>query len=371
MSAASTVVVGPGVVSEVLTVRVCHAAARTPYPARSNPRSIEDMSTRPITSRSRRGRTTLLSVLFAAASLLVACGGDGAVDGPVSLPGGAIPVDDPFSGGYPTYDDAASGLRIVFGTPDLGAGGASRVSFALYDGAGPLAIPTLGVTTRYYPDGPEGEYERVEETEVTFRRFPEDSRGIYTGDLRFERAGLWALDVAVPGPGGAPLQVVFPVEVAEESTAPPIGGAAPASSNRTSADVDDLDDLTTATEPDPRLYETKIASALEAGTPFVLTFASPAFCTNALCGPQVEVLSALADDYGDGVAFIHVELYENPAELRGDFSLARRTPVLEEWGIHTDEWTFVVDRDGIVTARFEGFAPREEVETALLATIEG
>jgi len=329
------------------------------------------MSHRLSPRRSLSATYAILGFLFLAA-LLVACGDEEASGaGPVSLPGGAMPVDDPFSGGYPTYDDPTSGLRIVFGTPDLGAGGASRVSFALYDDAGPLAVPTLRVTSRYYPDGSEGDHEHVEDTEVTFRRFPTDSRGIYTGSLTFDRAGLWALDVTVPGSDGAPLQVVFPIVVAEETTAPAVGAEAPTSSNRTSADVTDLHALTTATEPDPRLYDATIASALAEGIPFVVTFASPAFCTNALCGPQVEVLSALADAYGDRVAFIHVELYENPAELRGDFALARRTPVLEEWGIHTDEWTFVVDARGIVTARFEGFAPRDEVEAALLAAIEG
>jgi len=327
------------------------------------------MDTRLSTPIGRHGRLTILAALFVAASALVACSGD-SPEGPVAIPGGATAVDDPFSGGYPTYDDDASGLRIVFGTPDLGAEGASRVSFALYDDAGPISVPTLRVATRFYPDGPDADYEPGEDAEVRFRPFPEDSRGIYTGALTFDRAGLWALDITVPLADGAPRQVIFPIEVAEETVAPAIGEAAPASTNRTTADTIDLHALSTATDPDLRLYDATIASAVEAGTPFVVTFASPAFCTNALCGPQVEVLSALADKYGDRTIFIHVDLYENPAELRTDFELARRTPVLGEWGIHTDEWTFVVDGNGIVTARFEGFAPREEVESALLAAIE-
>ncbi|MCK9496882.1 MAG: thioredoxin family protein [Dehalococcoidia bacterium] len=314
-------------------------------------------------------RSRAILLLLVPLLLLAACG-DTSDDAPsegVAIPGGATWVDDPFSGGYPTYDDEATGLRIVFGTPDLGTG-TSRVSFALFDDVGLISEPTLTVTTRFYPDGAEGDFESGEEAQVQFRPFPEGSRGIYTGALTFDTPGLWALDVAVPA-GAESTSVVFPVEVAEEAQAPAVGDPAPASDSRTVADEPDLAELSTATTPDPRLHQASITDALTAGTPFVVTFASPAYCTNALCGPQVEVLSELADQHGDAASFIHVDLYENPTEIRGDFSLARRTPVLDEWGIHTDEWTFVVDADGRVGARFEGFAPREEVEAALLAVL--
>ena len=47
----------------------------------------------------------------------------------------------------------------------------------------------------------------------------------------------------------------------------------------------------------------------------VVVFASPAFCVNAVCGPQVEVLSELQEVYGDRASFVHVDLYENPEEI--------------------------------------------------------
>ena len=313
----------------------------------------------------------IATLVLLAVALLAACSESAPdADKAPAIPGGATPVDDPFSGGYPTYDYEATGLRIVFGTPDLGVG-TSRVSLALFDDVGVVSVPTLAAATRFYPDGADGEPERVEDAQLRFFRFPEGGRGIYVGTLTLDRAGLWALDLAVPRSDGSTAHVVIPMTVAQETVAPAVGSPAPASDSRTLADVSESSDLTTASEPDPRLYATSIASALEQRMPFDVTFASPAFCTNALCGTQVEVLSELADAHGSRALFIHVDLYENPRELQGDFSLARRTPVLDEWGIHTDEWTFVVDATGTVTARFEGFAPREEVETALLAALEG
>jgi hypothetical protein len=299
------------------------------------------------------------------AAVLVACGGEGAGE---PIPGAAVAIDDPFSGGYPTFDDEATGLRIVFGTPDLGPG-RSRVSFALFGADGLVSYPSLHVESRHYPDGAREPYEPGEAATVTFYRFPEGGRGIYVGDLDFPVAGLWSLAVDVPQADGTVAEVVVPVEVGPRFVAPAIGDAAPASVNRTSSDGTPIEALTTASEPDPTLYDMTIAETLAMSRPFVVTFASPAFCTNALCGPQVEVLSELQVEYGDEAEFIHVDLYENPLEIRGDFSLAKRTPVLDEWGIHTDEWTFVVDATGRITARFEGFAPREEVEPALRAAL--
>ncbi len=114
-----------------------------------------------------------------------------------------------------------------------------------------------------------------------------------------------------------------------------------------------------------------LAEAVEEGRPLVVVFASPAFCTNALCGPQVEVLSELASQYGERANFVHIDLYENPHEIKGDLDRAVRTPILEQWGLETDEWTFVVDGDGVVAARFEAFVTRVELEEALLRVLEG
>lgn len=298
------------------------------------------------------------SVIAVLSLLLLACG-SGSVF--------ADQVDDPFSGGYPTFHDRQSGYRVVFGTPDLGIG-TSRVAFALFSGDGLVQSPSLRAAT-YRPDG--GSLgDPVEAKAVTYYPFPLGARGIYAGEFTFDRAGRWALSVEIPRPGEAAARLAFPFEVAETTSAPVVGDLAPPSASRTLADVSALEELSTGSEPDPRLYARSIASALDAGRPFVVVFASPAYCTNALCGPQVEMLSQLADAFGDGAEFIHVDLYENPHEIQGDLSRARRSPVLAEWGLHTDEWTFVVDADGRVAARFEAFVPRAELEAALLRTLK-
>ena len=56
-------------------------------------------------------------------------------------------------------------------------------------------------------------------------------------------------------------------------------------------------------------------------------------------------------------------------EIKGDLDRAVRNPILEQWGITSDEWTFVVDRNGRISGRFESFAPEEELEQALIKVI--
>ena len=176
--------------------------------------------------------------------------------------------------------------------------------------------------------------------------------------------------MTIPDNDGNRIGIRFPFDVADASASVALGARVPPSANRTLSDVDSIFELTTAGKPDPLLYDRSIKSLLDEGRPFVVTFASPAFCTNALCGPQVEVLSSVGERHSDIAEFVHIDLYENPDEIKGDLSKADRTPILEEWGIRTDEWTFVVNGNGEVVAKFEAFVPEEELEQAIVRFLE-
>ncbi len=269
-----------------------------------------------------------------------------------------------FEASYPQYSDEESGLTLIFGTPDLGAG-PQRIAFVLSDAEGIVRLPIVSLSASL------GGGEAVTAIARYFD-FPEGIRGLYVGELEFDRAGEWTIEVSLPRPDGSLAVLSFPATVAAQTLAPDVGDPAPASRNRTLADVESLYQLSTGAEPDPALYELTVAEALEAGRPFVIVFASPGFCTNALCGPQAEILSVLRERHGDRANFIHVDLYENPEEIRTmGLGVAIETPLLREWGLHTPEWTFIVGADGLVAGRFEAFAPEEELEAALIAVLDG
>ncbi len=272
--------------------------------------------------------------------------------------------DEGFEASYPQYSDEASGLILVFGTPDLGPG-PQRIAFVLSDNEGIVRLPIVSISASR--DGGE-----AVTAIARYFDFPEGIRGLYVGELDFDRAGEWQIEVSLPRPDGSLAVLSFPAEVAERTLAPDVGDPAPASLNRTLDDVESVYQLSTGAEPDPALYELTVAEAIEADRPFVIVFASPGFCTNALCGPQAEILTVLRERHGDRVNFIHVDLYENPEEIRTmGLGVAIETPLLREWGLHTPEWTFIIGADGLVAGRFEAFAPEAELEEALIAVLDG
>ena len=119
-----------------------------------------------------------------------------------------------------------------------------------------------------------------------------------------------------------------------------------------------------------------MADAVAAKRPFVLVFATPAFCQSAQCGPTLDRIKAVAAASPDDVAFINVEPYQLA------FTEGRLQPVLDangqlqpvasvnEWGILTEPWIFTVDGDGIVRGSFEGVVGEDELKAAV-AEISG
>ena len=83
----------------------------------------------------------------------------------------------------------------------------------------------------------------------------------------------------------------------------------------------------------------------------------------------MEVVSELREKYAVDADFIHVDLFENPQEIQGDLSRAVETELLEEWGLISQEWTFVIGSDGDVTARFENFVGATELAEAIESAI--
>ena len=94
-----------------------------------------------------------------------------------------------------------------------------------------------------------------------------------------------------------------------------------------------------------------------------MAFATPAFCTSALCGPELDTVLKLRDAYANRVNFIHVEIYQYPFEEQ------HTAKTVDEWHLPSEPWVFTVDREGVVRDRFEGSAPREEIVPSVQALV--
>ena len=258
------------------------------------------------------------------------------------------------------------GLQAIFATPDLGIG-EQRVAVVLTSQKGLVRSPIATLTSYHYPDGAT-EGEMRDSAVALFRPFPLGTRGLYAARMDFDTHGDWGLEIAVLDEDANTLRADLRFEVPEQTEAPANGAPATASNSKTLA-THSIEQLTTGTLQDTDLYQISIADAVQSGKPTVIVMASPAFCTNAVCGPQVDVLSELEDKYKGRAHFIHIDIFDNPDEIQGDLTRARVSSTVLEWNLPSTEWSFVVKSDGIIHQRFEGFAPIEELEDALLEVL--
>ena len=264
----------------------------------------------------------------------------------------------------PTPTPAPPEVRAILATTDLRVG-AQRLAFLLVTDQDIVREPSASVSA-----APVDTPGAARTATARFREWPLGSRGAYATEFAFDRPGAWRLDLSV-GAGSASVLV----EVAEESAIVDIGGLPPFAANKTLANVERIDQLTSDPTPDAELYTTTIPQALIAGRPAVVVFATPALCTSPTCGPQVDTVSRLRERRPEQASFIHVEVYDNPADIQGDLANAVYSPLVDAWGFTTapnwfnESWTYVLGADGRVTARFEGFATLEELDAALAAAL--
>ena len=281
-----------------------------------------------------------------------------------AVPG--APTDSAPSAYSPTREGEE--LNVILATTVLEPG-TQRVAFLLTTGTGLVKDSSVSFTPVYLPDNDAGE-----ETTTRFNEWPYGTRGTFAAEVNFDRPGRWRLDIVAAG-SDATGWGVHEIEVLDQSPIPALGSPGPLSENKTLGKYGDLALITTDYSPDETLYQVTVKEAIESPLPAVVVFASPAFCTSATCGPQVDTVSELRQAYDGQAHFIHVEIYDNPDEIQGDLTKAQISTVVDEWGMTSlphwfnESWTFVLDAEGRVRDRFEGFATLTELEEALQGTL--
>jgi hypothetical protein len=111
------------------------------------------------------------------------------------------------------------------------------------------------------------------------------------------------------------------------------------------------------------MHRLSIAQAIAQHKPLVVLFATAAFCTSRLCGPEIEVVKGLEARYRSRVNFVHIEIYRD-AEYSKGFA-----PTVLQWHLETEPWVFVINRKGIITAKFDGPTPASEIAPPINADL--
>jgi hypothetical protein len=284
--------------------------------------------------------------------LLVGCGGS---DGSTSTdPGPGATLEE-------LWRMPGDDVAVVPGTASHEPGDV-RVSFLIVDAEGAVvALPTARVWVANSLESPPFLEDQAKLERIGLPGGDEaDATHIFVATLPLTRPGKYWL-LAEPEGGAEKVQALGNVVVVAEDDAPDVGDAAIASDTPTlSSSGGDISSLTTRTPPDESLLRHSVAESLEAKVPFVVTFATPKFCSSRTCGPVVDVVEEVSRRFeGENVRFIHVEVFEDNDPAKG-FNRWMR-----EWNLPTEPWTFLVGADGKIAARFEGTVSVLELEESV------
>jgi hypothetical protein len=307
-------------------------------------------------------------------ALLAGCGGsnDGAED--LSAPG-PEPADFPRAKGNKTLEQvlAAAGAEgpVISPAAQVLRRGVNRFPFGVFTvdreqitdaevaiyaapGAG-LGGPAIGPFTA-----------RIEDlsTDAAFRAKttaddPDAAQVAYVTEIPLDKPGAWTFGALVKEPDGFSGSLIATPSKVGEFDPPAVGDPAPRISTPTEADVADITEIETRVPPDT-MHDTDLTDVL-GKKPAVLLFATPALCQSRVCGPVVDAAEQVKRDFGDRVAFIHQEVYND-----NDLNKGPR-PQMQAYGLSSEPWLFVIDREGEISTAIEGPFSVAELEGAVRA----
>lgn len=300
-------------------------------------------------------------------ALIAACGG-GSDDEKVVLT--QVPIDTPLPV-IISRDMEIGENRFVFGLQDQAdgnpiLGGDLHLRFFLLSGAdqtlmGEVDPEPLLITKTYTHTHEDGTVETHEAGET----------GAYVAPVTFDAAGDWGVEITGADADGAALpDVTATFTVLAESEGLDPGDPAPQSVQTVLRDVGTITEIDTSPAPIPEMHDKTIAEAVTSGKPTVIVFATPAFCTSQICGPTKDVVDDLYADYGQQANFVHVEPYDLVKARAGE-ALTVIPLLTEDWRLTSEPWVFVVDAQGVISAKYEGMVSYDELDAALNETLPG
>lgn len=324
------------------------------------------MSSRPRTAYRPTLRTAAAALCtLALACLLSACGGGGGggEDSRAAPPASDFPATD-----GRTLSDVLQGAGLGSGSegPVVSPAvrvlrvGENRFSFGVFEvDRTPVTDATVAV---YAAPGADLEGKaigpfpaRIEDltTDDAFRARstaddPNAAKVAYVSQVPLSKPGKWAFGAIFRAPDGSFSASAIPTPglVGQFDSVPAAGDRAPKVSTPTLADVAKVSDIDTRIPPSD-MHDESLDQVL-GKKPVVLLFATPALCQSRVCGPVVDAAEQVKSEYGDRVAFIHMEIYRDNDAGKGV------RPQVRAYRLPSEPWLFVIDRRGRISTEFEG-----------------
>tara|TARA_B100001142_G_scaffold239156_1_gene237878 strand:+ start:668 stop:1504 length:837 start_codon:yes stop_codon:yes gene_type:complete len=233
--------------------------------------------------------------------------------------------------------------------------GENRVSFTLIDQEGESIVENVDF---FYKKIDEENPKIIESTIIT--KWP-NNKSVFTSYLYFQSEGYWEIYAEYEE-----TITKATIEVKEYSNTLSVGSYIDPI-NTPSLNDNKIEDISTDIKPDLDLYTYTLSQALKEKKPILLSFSTPGLCVTATCGPQLEELKLVKNNNKDNLIVIHVEVWENFKEImsKGDLSIGKVNKSVEKFGINTEPWTFLINKDGLVLNRYQGYVSSNEMEKDL------
>jgi hypothetical protein len=192
---------------------------------------------------------------------------------------------------------------------------------------------------------------------------PDAATVVYATDVDFPANGEWRIAALIRRGDETTAALLPSAVVGASARVPRVGEKAPLIHTPTADDAGgDLSKITTRIPPDT---QNKVDYADVLGKePVVLLFATPQFCESRVCGPVVDVAEQVKQIYGDEVAFIHMEIYQD-----NDPSNPVR-PQVKAFRLSNEPWLFAIGRDGRIKAEIQGAFGVEELTSVVKGLTE-
>jgi hypothetical protein len=248
--------------------------------------------------------------------------------------------------------------RVAFGVFSVGGEQVDDADIALYFAEGPNA-PARGP----FPAKVESLQTPAPFRAKTTTEDPGAATSVYVVPrLKVKRGGELAMIALVRRDGKLEATRVGSFVVGQFDDIPDIGDPAPRIHTPTADEVSDISQIETRIPPDS-MHDIDYADAL-GKKPILLVFATPQFCQTRVCGPTVDIAEEVKSRIGDEAAFIHMEVFNENDPPKGV------RPQLRAFNLETEPWAFVVDREGKISARFEGAFGADELTRAVEAATD-
>ncbi len=186
---------------------------------------------------------------------------------------------------------------------------------------------------------------------------PSAAQVAYVSDVPLDKPGPWAFGALIKSGGSYQYSLLPTPNPVGDYPMPQVGQQAPVVHTLTAGQVSDISQIDTRVPPDD-MHSDDLANVL-GKKPVVLLFATPALCQSRVCGPVTDEAEQVKQEFGDKVAFIHQEIYNNNRISDGP------RPQMRAYHLSTEPWAFVIDKSGKVSSVLQGPFSVQELEAAV------